>query len=487
MSRLVSEFTSVAKGSLLFYLRTTKAHEISKMAPSIRTRLMFALVATIGLTVVILMCSKQFLYATTTDLANFIDPQKLLGEKLRNVSSQFGYVVAIDFSDQMTGAAINVRSLQCWAGGVSDRLMVVEPFVIRGSSFGVNLNRSWSGQKVKDTEGDINKLRLQDVYNLESWKKQNKGRNYAPLTTWKSLLESAPKNLIVVGKPCERRKIVHCNNDFFKSTSIFANEHHFNIVRSIQLEKKLYSFSKFRDLIYGGYKPNQSVVLLHHWGGLEAKPKSYRIALSGNTPCARELLYNFLLENSPKIVDDSKRYLDQYMAKVDYVSVMLRTELVLLYHNSGEGMLQEQKLSLIRKCVKGIVNQVRNMQKLHNTTRVFLTVDCQKHGTNAFRNTHNSRYMRKDFVNATMKILFRELKRYGLVLSFEEWEASFDEVASFQAPGYVALVQKNLAASGSCLVTAGGGSFQKSAVELYKSMHNSKKIVSQCYAHVREC
>ena len=190
-------------------------------------------------------------------------------------------------------------------------------------------------------------------------------------------------------------------------------------------------------------------MLLLHWGGLVAKPKKFRIALSGNTACARELLYNFLLENSPKILDDSKRYLDHYMAKVDYVSVMLRTELVLLYHNSGAGMLQEQKLSLSRKCVKGIVNQVRTMQRLHNTTRVFLTVDCQKHGTDAFRNTHSSRYMRNDFVNATMKILFRELKMYGLVLSFEEWEASFDEVPSFQTPGYVALVQKNLAASGS--------------------------------------
>ena len=147
------------------------------------------------------------------------------------------------------------------------------------------------------------------------------------------------------------------------------------------------------------------------------------------------------------------------MAKVDYVSVMLRTELVLLYHNSGAGMLQEQKLSLIRKCVKGIVNQVRTMQRLHNTTRVFLTADCQKHGTAAFRNTHSSRYMRKDFVNATMKILFRELKRYGLVLSLGEWVASFDEVPSFKTPGSVALMQKNLAASGSCLVTAGGGSF----------------------------
>ena len=244
----------------------------------------------------------------------------------------------------------------------------------------------------------------------------------------------------------------------------------------------------FQDLIYGGYKPNQSVVLLHHLGGLVAKLNRFRIALSGNTPCTRELLYNFLLENSPKIVNDSERYLNHYMAKVDYVSVMLRTELVLKYRKSGAGMLQEQKLSLIRKCVKGIVNQVRTMQRIHNTSRLFLSVDRQKHGTDAFRDTHSSRYMRKDFVNSTMKILFRELKRYRLVLSFEEWEASFDEVPSFPTPGYVALVQKNLAASGSYLVTAGGGIFQKSAIELYKSMHNSKKkIVLQCYAHVREC
>ena len=128
------------------------------------------------------------------------------------------------------------------------------------------------------------------------------------------------------------------------------------------------------------------------------------------------------------------------------------------------------------------------MQRLHSTTRLFFYRRQSKALTDAFRDTHSFHYMKKDFVNATMKILFRELKRYGLLLSLEEWEASFDEVPSFQTPGYVALVQKNLTVSGSCLVTAGGGNFQKPSVELYKSMHNSKKkIVSQCYAHVREC
>ena len=82
--------------------------------------------------------------------------------------------------------------------------------------------------------------------------------------------------------------------------------------------------------------------------------------------------------NSPKIVDDRELYLDRCMPKVYYISVMVRVERLLQRHNLGAETLQEQKLSLVEKCVKGIVSHVRTIKKLHNTTRVFLTVDCQK-------------------------------------------------------------------------------------------------------------
>ena len=113
---------------------------------------------------------------------------------------------------------------------------------------------------------------------------------------------------------------------------------------------------------------------------------------------------------------------------------------------------------------------------------MFLTVDCRKFGSRELKNS-----LDKGLLDMVVEILFREFKSYGMRLSLEEWDASFDEVPSFKTPGYVALLQKNLAASGKCLVTAGGGTFQKSAEMLYKSINNSNNITSQCYKMIQEC
>ena len=202
--------------------------------------------------------------------------------------------MATDFSDQLTGASINILSLQCWAGAVSEALVIVEPFVSRGSHFGVTLSTLRSGQKVKEPEEDINKLRLRDVLNLKSWEEQIRGRDYALMKSWETFRETAPKNLIVVGKACVKHKNKLCNINFYRSISLFAKEHRFNIVRSIQVTFEIYSFSIFRDIIYGGHKPNQSVMVFHHWGGIVEKPGNYRIAMSRLAPCTQGLLINFL-------------------------------------------------------------------------------------------------------------------------------------------------------------------------------------------------
>ena len=108
---------------------------------------------------------------------------------------------------------------------------------------------------------------------------------------------------------------------------------------------------------------------------------------------------------------------------------------------------------------------------------MFLTVDCRKFGSRELKNSSD-----KGLLDMVVEILFHEFKSYGMRLSLEEWDASFDEVPSFKTPGYVALLQKNLAASGKCLVT-----FQKSAEMLYKSINNSNNITLQCYKMIQEC
>ena len=43
--------------------------------------------------------------------------------------------------------------------------------------------------------------------------------------------------------------------------------------------------------------------------------------------------------------------------------------------------------------------------------------------------------------------------------SYKLWDNSFESIASFSSSGYVSMLQKHLAAQGTCLLKAGGGEF----------------------------
>lgn len=69
----------------------------------------------------------------------------------------------------------------------------------------------------------------------------------------------------------------------------------------------------------------------------------------------------------------------------------------------------------------------------------------------------------------TVDTLYKRL--HGNSSSLEDFDESFNSVSSFRNPGYIAMLQKQLAASGTCLITVGGGSFQKTTIKLYKKYH----------------
>ena len=49
------------------------------------------------------------------------------GVHVRPNESDFAYVMAIDYSDQMTGSAFNLASLRCWVSSLCPDARVVEP------------------------------------------------------------------------------------------------------------------------------------------------------------------------------------------------------------------------------------------------------------------------------------------------------------------------------------------------------------------------
>lgn len=381
------------------------------------------------------------------------------------------------YSDQMTGASLNILSLQCWVSTVSPSVRVVEPFLIRGSKFGINL-----------TSGD-REVGLRDILDIKGWESQSAMKGYAPFICWKDFLNNTPRNLIVVSTECTGSSI-KCENSerrFQKSIAYFIGENHFDVVRRVYTKRKSYSSIEFKELVYGDYQPNQTVVLFDYWGGIvSGQSRAFRIGLSDLGKCNRRQFPSFVFQTSEIVQNDSKNYVDQYMPMSKnngYISVMFRTERFGLSHDFQATQSTAKKLAMFTACVDGISAHVHKLKSQYDIQSVFLAMDCRKQGSMAFRHESSPDYMSKDLVDTMTTLLYRQL--YDNSSSLDDWDESFDKVASFKTAGYLAQLQKTLAANGSCLLTAGGGNFQRSAEMLYNKTRRSTD--NHCAIQVPGC
>ena len=93
-------------------------------------------------------------------------------------------------------------------------------------------------------------------------------------------------------------------------------------------------------------------------------------------------------------------------------------------------------------------------------------------------NREKNPYLSLEVLNETVPEMFELL--FGDSFDQDEWEQSFESVAHFKVSGYIAVMQKTLAANSACLVLVGGGSFQASTKELYNELHPD----SDCVIHL---
>ena len=384
-------------------------------------------------------------------------------------SSDGGYFLSLSYLDQITAATINIMSLQCWAATFK-QIRVVEPFLHRASHFGADL-----------TAVDDHVVRMRDVLDMKSWHHYSSRRGYSPIVSWNHFLQHTPRDLILVFKACPvyctpEKRIEYVRN-FYNTTLVFVKSNGFRVIRSVNNTKGyLYTDQEFSKFVYGGYSPDNTVVLFNTWGGIENKGpvRAYREGISDMKNCSRGTFTDLKwLKNSELIKKDAQHYREQYLDR-KYISVMFRSEHFAIRYNLNE-LTPEKQASLLTKCVNAISKYVNVLKKKHKIDSVFLTVDCRKQGSNKFN--------KASFVNTKLKqaatLLYQQL--YGNSSSLEDWDDSFDKISSYKAPGYIAQLQKYVAASGTYLLTAGGGSFQESARLLHEEMHkNSSYHLDQC-------
>ena len=170
----------------------------------------------------------------------------------------------------------------------------------------------------------------------------------------------------------------------------------------------------------------------------------------------------------------------RYMNKTEqYVAVMVRLEHFALNHNFRKLTAKTQR-SKLNWCFNEINKKVNTLKNERNISDTLLTMDVGKYECSEFRlKQAQGAIVNLTVLNQTVRDFFKSF--FNNSMTQDIWEESFESVAKFHVPGYIASIQKVLAASSVCLLLAGGGSFQGIANELYNELHSDD---SKCVFHV---
>ena len=397
--------------------------------------------------------------------------------------SKFGYVFASSYFDQVTGSMANFLSMQCWGGTLGRWVRVVEPFLVH-STYGFNITDMVDHDYVSKEHA-----RLRDLFDMKAWKTRANG--FSPLVGWDFFLKYAPQDLIVVDRDCIHRRdpIDKCADciqlmdslKFSQSITAFAEKYDFAIVRKICVPPAPTDAGRFRSLVYGPHNPEKVTVVFESWGGIQQAEYSIRMGIHDLQQCERMALY-WTLPVSPRIVKDGEKYVQKFMPTAQsrgYVAVMIRLQYIAIMYSNFAGLPEDKILHFLRRCFGTVQIKVNAMKTRTRTQSVLLTTDSGKQGSYYFLEpTPTSKLL----THAT-DILYNTL--FGNSSASIELENSFDVVASFNNPGYIATLQRHLAANSSCLLTVGTGSFQMIARSLYGVYHSDTR--THCMDSVDDC
>lgn len=355
---------------------------------------------------------------------------------------------------------MNLLTLQCWASRLN--MSVVEPFVKRSDLY------SPTGDKeVKDL------LHFSDVYNLDYWNAQSGKANYSSLAPWLQFVERAPRNLITVdlhyGDPAAVPKgdlhTQKCkSSQSWNNLVRFLESKHFTVIRRIcinfQYRGEL-GESNFNEEVFTDNKPRDSTVLFGQWRGLHNN-RMYKTR-SGCEKRAK-------IETAPskRVFLDAQKYTERYLKTHNYVSIFLRME-------KAVTIMRQQQRGTVTSCFHETLDYWRSVVSATGFSTTFLSTDIGRLGSKSF-------LTRKSGLDGPFSDFFKTI--YGSTLTIREWEATFENISGTSQSGYIAMLQKAIAAHAKCVVFVGGGSFQRTALELYKKTHAQQ---DWCIYFVRNC
>ena len=375
----------------------------------------------------------------------------------------YGYILELDASDQLTSGAANLLCLQCLARQIDPKVMLVEPF-IANSTYGAVLLGN------RDLLARENNVRLRDIYDIGEWNKFTQQHQYAELASWEDFLEEAPRDVIVVQHRWSKCSAV---TSLKKRFSPFFRLFQFQVVRYVCLQFQqsgVLTLEQFKEMVYGNLSASKVTVIFDRFCGIGDHIHKFTTSLKG-TPCNKSKMGKFVvstLSPSQRAIKDATTYVQQYLGgHNDYISLMLRLERPLLTFGFADYQ------HAIKKCLEQILNEWKVMKGKYGLNSTFFTLDANKFGSLGYYRKH------RDVMAATTVLVKKFVQTlYGNESFFNQWENSFEEVTGLNSggvEGYVATLQKVVAARGRCIIFVGGGSFQKSAFTLYEKFHKEHR------------
>ena len=374
-----------------------------------------------------------------------------------------GFVMALDFSDQLTGGGMNLFCLQCLAYSIDPNIVVVEPFIVQ-STFGVAMDLQ---NPLSETPWKGNAVRMSDVYDMEKWLKYSKAMCFAPLVRWEALLDTAPRNVVLVQHTWDNDCSLQMFNE--KYTPFFLLNH-FQVVREVCFNFKAsgqLELWRYKHSIYGELDPTRVTVIYEKWLGVSGKQVSKYTVSIADSYCEKEstggpLFNNFHASPSQKLYSQASLYTSRFLGGVTnnmYIAVMLRIEQIFVSTSK-----RINKLGLVTRCLANLVKKWEYMKKSTGITETFLALDYGRYGSKGFMlHEYMDRHILEDKLTSLLQTMGQG--------NFTVWESRFKEVASTDNPGYIASLQQTIGSEARCLITTGGGSFQNHAFVVHRKRY----------------
>jgi hypothetical protein len=358
------------------------------------------------------------------------------------------------FADQGTGAFANLMSFMCFASEIGS-VRILEPFVI-GSRLGLNVSANLQKE-----------LRFSDLFDSRVVRTFTKSKMFGTLASFDEFMQDAPRKLLVAQYECGRCKIPCGHEDALEQGRIFAERNGFEMVGQVCLKTPKNGKTSLNEVLhqlYSDYDKSELVVLFIDFGGLNrdtTRNARFYISLPS---CYRFQFVSQSTNRPSELVSESAmNYIQMHLNGKKYITVMVRLEKIL-----GKNKNLESGKNMTKHCLDNLHNRLKKIMSTVGIRKLFVCLDVGRYGSDN---------MNHDYIVDPLLPYLNQFLSNTVGMTLSEVDNTFRNTTLRENPGFVAMMQKVIAARGDVLVVVGTkSSFHGSTLNLYNSMHKEKKV-----------